>query len=186
MELRDRLLKVIDDRFGTQKNFAEQVGVSRQSIHSVLKNGSPSLDFLNRLHEQVPDLNLNWLLFEMGDVYLSRDELLYNIVKKKTAGYESGKLEMITLLKETVERLNLQVETLQTALIEKVGNEVQEGQSRQNRHDVNNDESGSYSDVDTPAAPTKLLKRLQNRHLDVKSRQFSREVGKSRQLLSGH
>ncbi|GEM_PF-7011431 len=119
MELRDRLLEVIKERFESQKRFAEGIGVTRQSVHSVLKNGSPGLDFLIRLHEKVPDLNLNWLLFGEGKKYLGAEEQKYDMVGEPGSGYGYGDGKLLGLLRENIAVMQRQITQLQEALIEK-------------------------------------------------------------------
>jgi hypothetical protein len=119
MTFTDRLLQVIKDRFGTQTDFSVKLKVTRQSVQSTLKNGSPSYGFLVRLHEMVPDLNMNWLLFGEGDKYLSRDELLYNMVKEKMVDYTVGERNVVEILKEDVTHLRDEIKFLQTMLTEK-------------------------------------------------------------------
>jgi hypothetical protein len=119
MKLSDRLLEVINDRFESQSNFSVKLKVTRQSVHSTLKNGSPSVDFLTKLHMLVPDLNMNWLLFGEGDKYLSRDELLYTMVKEKMIGYDVNERNVVELLKDDVTHLRETVSFLQRIIEEK-------------------------------------------------------------------
>jgi len=118
MEFKDRLLEVITDRFTNQKKFAAVLGMTRQSLHSVIKNGSPSVQFLSSLREHVPDININWLLFGDGPKYLS-DFSEYNMVNDPASEYGDKPDSMLLFLQRMVERLQDQVDELQSSLIEK-------------------------------------------------------------------
>lgn len=87
MELKDRLLEVIKERYDSQAKFADELGKKRQTLNQVLKNGSPSFTFLQQLKEKIPDLNFNWLLFGEGDRYLSAGDFTYNMVKENIDRY---------------------------------------------------------------------------------------------------
>lgn len=119
MEFKDRLLEVIEERFSSQARFADLLKVSRQSLHSVLTNGSPSVKFLMSLREHVPDINLNWLLFGRGEKYLSEAEMKQHLIEEGRVAYGKDGDEMVVFLKEMVGRLQDQVTELQRALIEK-------------------------------------------------------------------
>lgn len=118
MELRDRLLEVINERYQSQKKFAEEIGVTRQSVHSVLKNGSPGLEFLTKLHERIPDLNLNWLLFGEGSRYLTEEEVYYQQVGERAAVYGESEEVVVARLQEQLDGIQRQITRLQTAIDE--------------------------------------------------------------------
>lgn len=115
MELRDRLLEVIKDRYDTQKKFADDIGVRRQSVHSVLKNGSPGLEFLSKLHDRIPELNLHWLLFGEGKKYVN---VAYELPKVGDPVVEYGRSGGVMLeeLKANVERMQVQIERMQAEI----------------------------------------------------------------------
>ena len=115
MELRDRLLEVIKDRYETQNRFADDIGVSRQSVHSVLKNGSPGLEFLSKLHERIPELNLHWLLFGEGKKYV---HVPYELPKvgDPVAEYGNKGVMMLEELKSNIDRMQQQIDRMQSEI----------------------------------------------------------------------
>ncbi len=111
----DRLLELIEDRFKTQKQLADQLGVTRQSLNTVIKNGSFSMDFLIRLYHVVPDLNLNWLILGKGDKFVNENH--YNLANEASAGYGSSKV-LAKELKDEIIFLRDQVSFMQKLVLD--------------------------------------------------------------------
>jgi transcriptional regulator with XRE-family HTH domain len=56
-----QLLKILNT---TPSQFADTMGVPRATIsHLLAGRNKPSLDFISKLHETYPHINVNWLLF---------------------------------------------------------------------------------------------------------------------------
>lgn len=56
-----QLLKILNT---TPSQFADAMGVPRATIsHLLAGRNKPSLDFISKLHEAYPHINVNWLLF---------------------------------------------------------------------------------------------------------------------------
>lgn len=77
----ERLLKLISVRFKTQSEFAERIGKPVQSVSRIIKTDKASLEFINEIVEIVPDLNLNWLLRGLGEMFVTQNSPLD--IKKK-------------------------------------------------------------------------------------------------------
>lgn len=56
-----QLLKILNI---APSQFADTMGVPRATIsHLLAGRNKPSIDFINKLHEAFPHININWLLF---------------------------------------------------------------------------------------------------------------------------
>ena len=64
----ERLQKVIDYYVMTASAFADELGVQRSSIsHLLSERNKPSLDFILKMEESFPELDLYWLAKGEGD-----------------------------------------------------------------------------------------------------------------------
>lgn len=67
-EFTSRLQKVIDFYDETASSFAEKIGVQRSSISHILSGrNKPSLDFVMKILQAYPDVELYWLLNGKGN-----------------------------------------------------------------------------------------------------------------------
>lgn len=78
-EIKDRIRQIIVREGLTAGAFAETVGVAQATISHILgsRNKYPSMEFVLRLHQRYPDIDLNWLLTgeaSSTDPSESRDE----------------------------------------------------------------------------------------------------------------
>lgn len=69
----DRIKRFIETQNITASGFANVIGVQRSSVSHILSGrNKPSLDFVLKLKEHYPDLNLDWLLFGSGPILISK------------------------------------------------------------------------------------------------------------------
>lgn len=69
----DRIKRFIETQNMTASGFANVIGVQRSSVSHILSGrNKPSLDFVLKLKEHYPDLNLDWLLFGIGPILMSK------------------------------------------------------------------------------------------------------------------
>jgi len=70
----DRIKRFIETQNMTASGFANVIGVQRSSVSHILSGrNKPSLDFILKLKEHYPDLNLDWLLFGSGPILMSKN-----------------------------------------------------------------------------------------------------------------
>ena len=70
----DRIKRFIETQNMTASGFANVIGVQRSSVSHILSGrNKPSLDFVLKLKEHYPDLNLDWLLFGTGPILMSKN-----------------------------------------------------------------------------------------------------------------
>lgn len=119
MQLNDRLLLLIQDKFSTQTEAANRMGMTRQSLNAIVKTGKFSCEFILKLKEVLPELNLNWLMFNEGNIYLTDQEKMYDLVKDKFAMMGKTDREIFELLKSEVLHLRSQIEFMQGQIKER-------------------------------------------------------------------
>jgi len=72
MEIKDRILQIIDAEQLTASKFADAIGVQRSSIsHIVSGRNNPSLEVVQKILISFGTINSEWLLFGRGSMYKS-------------------------------------------------------------------------------------------------------------------
>lgn len=81
----ERIKKFIDAQNLSSSAFANEIGVQRSSVSHVLSGrNKPSLDFVIKIKEHYPNVNLDWLLTGKGGMISSqKDEFESKVVKEK-------------------------------------------------------------------------------------------------------
>jgi len=68
--MKERLLKIITSEGLTPSLLADKMGVQRSGISHILSGRNyPSFDFLQKLLENFPRLNAEWLILGQGSIY---------------------------------------------------------------------------------------------------------------------
>jgi transcriptional regulator with XRE-family HTH domain len=66
----DRISQLIKTMKLSASQFADEIGVQRSSVSHVLSGrNKPSLDFVTKIMMAYPDVNADWLLTGMGNMY---------------------------------------------------------------------------------------------------------------------
>ena len=74
----ERIEQLITIKKLTASQFSEEIGVQRSSLSHVLSGrNKPSLDFMLKIKNRYPEINLNWLLLGEG-------EMIENTVSERT------------------------------------------------------------------------------------------------------
>lgn len=104
MNPQKRLKYLIEDVLNlSQKDFAEQIGVSRQTInHVIAEKHKMSINTLQLILQRYPNLNMNWLL--NGGAHIWRDEEI-KAYKEKIRAMDEDMHEAIKTLEFTQEQL---------------------------------------------------------------------------------
>jgi len=63
MEFGEKMKFLLKQKGVSQKEFALKVGMNYSHANKFFLGRSPSLDFITKVVEVFPDVNLNWLLF---------------------------------------------------------------------------------------------------------------------------
>lgn len=73
--MKDRIRKIIDTEQLSQSEFAEKVGVQRSNISHILAGrNKPSVDFIQKLLQNFDNLNSEWVLMGIGEMYKNNTE----------------------------------------------------------------------------------------------------------------
>lgn len=70
--MKDRILQIMRKENMSQQEFAKAIEISPASLSSIF-NGrtNPTNNHVNAIHHHFPDININWLMFGEGDMYIS-------------------------------------------------------------------------------------------------------------------
>lgn len=109
MTIIDRLKLILERVNLTPGNFADKIGVAPATISHILsgRNKYPSAEVMLRLHENFPDIDLNWLLTGEG-----------TLVKDDPDSMFTGSLfgdNLLNATKSTAESENRKENSLETA-----------------------------------------------------------------------
>lgn len=64
MELKERIIEIMEKSGLTPSEFADKIGVQRSAIsHITSGRNNPSLDFLIKIKNEFPEIHTDWLLF---------------------------------------------------------------------------------------------------------------------------
>lgn len=71
VNMKDRIRRIMIQERLNQKEFAATTGISPATLSSIF-NGrtSPTLNHAEALHRRFPNLNMSWLMFGEGDMYI--------------------------------------------------------------------------------------------------------------------
>ncbi len=69
--MKDRIRAIMEDKKMTQQSFANFIELSTASLSSIF-NGrtNPTLKMVEAIKNKVPNININWLLFGEGEMYV--------------------------------------------------------------------------------------------------------------------
>ena len=73
--MKDRIFQIMKQEGLNQKDFAATTGISPATLSSIF-NGrtSPTLNHAEALHRRFPKLNMSWLMFGEGDMYVKEEK----------------------------------------------------------------------------------------------------------------
>ncbi len=73
--MKDRIRQIIDTEGLSQSEFAERIGVQRSNISHILSGrNNPSIDFIQKLLSNFPNINSEWVLLGKGKMYKEETE----------------------------------------------------------------------------------------------------------------
>lgn len=91
MDLKDRLLKIMNIENMSSAIFADTIGVQRSSIsHIISGRNKPSLDFIQKLLSAFPKYRAEWLIMGTGSIYKQQQQgNLFDNIKKSEEKQEN-------------------------------------------------------------------------------------------------
>lgn len=89
MDMRDRILKIMEREGLTPSKFAESIGIQRSAMsHIISGRNNPSLDVLLKILERFTYVDSDWLLFGKGEMIkehlLTEATLFTNTLENRT------------------------------------------------------------------------------------------------------
>jgi transcriptional regulator with XRE-family HTH domain len=105
-ELSERLQIIIDLKEIQPSKFADEIGVQRSSMsHIIAGRNKPSLDFLQKVVQRYPEININWLLSGIGEpIFAEKKEKPDTDIEISTE-FEKGKNKEIPNKEKEIERI---------------------------------------------------------------------------------
>ena len=68
--MKDRIEKILKDAGISSSKFADEIGIQRSSISHILSGrNKPSLDVFQRILRKYPNINSDWLILGIGNMY---------------------------------------------------------------------------------------------------------------------
>lgn len=85
IEIKDRILRILTSENLSSSKFAEIVGVQRSSISHILSGrNKPSLDFLQKILSNFPNINGDWLIIGKGDMIKKSEQAEFDFKTEKS------------------------------------------------------------------------------------------------------
>ncbi len=79
----DRIKKLLEKDQLSPSQFADEINIQRSSLSHVLSGrNKPSLDFVMKIKQRFPEINLDWLIFGDGDMLIKKIESSSKINKE--------------------------------------------------------------------------------------------------------
>lgn len=73
--MKERIRQVMEHTKMSQQDFATKLGISPASLSSIFTGRTnPTNNHVQAVHRAFPEVNINWLLFGEGEMYLERDK----------------------------------------------------------------------------------------------------------------
>jgi len=114
MDLKDRLLKIMNIENMSSAIFADTIGVQRSSIsHIISGRNKPSLDFIQKLLSAFPKYRAEWLIMGTGSIYKQQQQgNLFDNIKKSEEKQENPVDDTKQQLKIEKQEQNTQTEQI--------------------------------------------------------------------------
>lgn len=70
--MKDRIYQLMKMTGKTQKDFAEDLCIAQASLSGIFKGTTrPSTNIVSSIHERFPEINVQWLMFGEGSMYVN-------------------------------------------------------------------------------------------------------------------
>jgi len=100
----DRIKKLMEKKNLTSTQFSDEIGIQRSSLSHVLSGrNKPSLDFMLKVKERFPEINLDWLLLGLGKMLLEDENEPIANISETDENFKTETREFDFQSKSTVE-----------------------------------------------------------------------------------
>lgn len=73
--MKDRIKKLMESQHLTQQSFADILQISPASLSSIFNDRTkPTLNHVEAIHNKFPNINLSWLLYGTGEMFMSASD----------------------------------------------------------------------------------------------------------------
>lgn len=74
----DRINLILKAKNITARQFAESIGIQPSGMSHILSGrNNPSLDFVMKVMRRWPEININWLMFGKGEMYVPQEQQVH-------------------------------------------------------------------------------------------------------------
>ncbi len=74
MTMKDRIKQLMESQKKTQQEFAQLLGMSPSTLSSIFNDRTrPTLNIVEAIKICIPEINTDWLMFGIGDMYVSSE-----------------------------------------------------------------------------------------------------------------
>lgn len=71
--MKDRIRLIMESKHMTQQVFADFLGINAATLSGIFNNRTnPTLNIVEAIKKKFPDISLDWLVFNIGDMYVSQ------------------------------------------------------------------------------------------------------------------
>lgn len=75
----DRINTLLKAKNVTARQFAEEIGIQPSGMSHILSGrNNPSLEFIMKVMKRWPEININWLMFGKGEMYVNNNEVIHS------------------------------------------------------------------------------------------------------------
>jgi transcriptional regulator with XRE-family HTH domain len=95
--MKDRIRQIMDSQHMNQQTFAQFIGMSSASLSSIF-NGrtNPTLNTVEAIRSKFPNINIEWLMFGTGSMYIDNDSATDKNVNPINSGGTESMLDFDT------------------------------------------------------------------------------------------
>ena len=92
----DRINLLLKAKNITARQFAEEIGIQPSGISHILSGrNNPSLDFVLKVMKRWPEINISWLMFGKGEMYVSPVEMQQTTVQPQSIEQETAESQPV-------------------------------------------------------------------------------------------
>lgn len=85
----DRINILLKAKNITARQFAEEIGIQPSGMSHILSGrNNPSLEFIMKVMKRWPEININWLMFGKGELYVGNQESVVEDTHQETNNIE--------------------------------------------------------------------------------------------------
>ena len=107
--MKEQIQEILKRENITSSQFADKIGVQRSSVsHVISGRNKPGFEFIRRVIESFPDINADWLLTGMGEMYrqIRPSKQLFNDDRDNEGESISGDVNVNNDVSEASERVD--------------------------------------------------------------------------------